>query len=50
MGRVPSLEEHLPLDSTWFRFAVAWPLIAATVAVFGWVEDVAARRSRRLLP
>ncbi|MCX5401268.1 acyltransferase [Streptomyces sp. NBC_00102] len=50
MWQVPSMEEHLPLGSTWFQFAVAWPLIAAAVAVFGWVEDVAARRSPRLLP
>ncbi|MGW2836283.1 acyltransferase family protein [Streptomyces sp. NPDC001493] len=50
MWRVPSMEKHLPLGSTWFQYAVAWPLIAAAVAVFGWVEDVAARRSPRLLP
>ncbi|WP_328717995.1 acyltransferase [Streptomyces sp. NBC_00247] len=50
MWQVPSLEERLPLGSTWFQFVVVWPLIAAAVAVFGWVEDVAAGRSPRLLP
>ncbi|MGW0860641.1 hypothetical protein ACWD3D_36745, partial [Streptomyces sp. NPDC002690] len=50
MWQVPLLEERLPLGSTWFQFVVVWPLIAAAVAVFGWVEDVAAGRPPRLLP
>ncbi|MFG2626170.1 acyltransferase [Streptomyces sp. NPDC048473] len=50
MWNVPALERDLPLDSMWFQFAVAWVLIAAAVALFGWVEDLAAKRGPRLLP
>lgn len=50
MWNVPAFERHLPLGSTWLQFGVAWVLIAAAVALFGWVEDVAARRRPRLLP
>ncbi|MFF1911451.1 acyltransferase [Streptomyces sp. NPDC058239] len=50
MWNVPALEWDLPLDSMWFQFAVAWVLIAAAVALFGWVEDLAAKRGPRLLP
>ncbi|MGW5617812.1 acyltransferase family protein [Streptomyces sp. NPDC003877] len=47
---VPAFEAHLPLDSQWFLFGVAWVLIAVFVLLCGWVEDVAARRPPRLLP
>ncbi|MFE3742453.1 acyltransferase [Streptomyces sp. NPDC059134] len=47
---IPAFERDLPLDSAWFQFGVAWALIAAAVALFGWVEDVAAKRRPRLLP
>jgi peptidoglycan/LPS O-acetylase OafA/YrhL len=33
-----------------WNFFVIWVLIACAVLVFGWVEDVAARRSPRLFP
>ncbi|MGI5393420.1 acyltransferase family protein [Streptomyces sp. CA-251251] len=47
---VPAFEAYLPLDSQWFLLGVAWALIAVLVLLFGWVEDVAARRRPRLLP
>ncbi|MFJ7494040.1 acyltransferase [Streptomyces sp. NPDC097727] len=50
MWNVPALERDLPLDSMWFQFAVAWVLIAVAVVLFGWVEDLAAKRRPRLLP
>ncbi|MEQ7128844.1 acyltransferase family protein [Actinopolymorpha sp. B11F2] len=50
MWDVPLFEEVLPLDSVWFSFAVAWPLIAVAIVAVGWVEDLAARRRRRLWP
>ncbi|MFE7710162.1 acyltransferase [Streptomyces sp. NPDC057486] len=50
MWNVPAFERDLPLDSMWFQFGVAWVLIAAAVALFGWVEDIAAKRGPRLLP
>lgn len=50
MWEVPAMERRLPLDSLWWQFGVAWVLIAAAVACFGWIEDVAAGRGPRLLP
>nr|WP_299534846.1 acyltransferase [uncultured Streptomyces sp.] len=50
LWRFPWAEAHLPLESTWLMFGVAWVLIAAAVLALGWVEDVAAKRSPRLLP
>lgn len=50
MWEVPALERHLPLDSLWVQFGLAWVLIAVAVVSLGWVEDVAARRRPRLLP
>ncbi|MEV8242661.1 acyltransferase [Streptomyces rochei] len=47
---VPAFEAYLPLDSQWFLLAVGWALVAVAVVLFGWVEDVAARRRPRLLP
>ncbi|MFF9458211.1 acyltransferase family protein [Streptomyces flaveolus] len=47
---VPAFEAHLPLDSQWFLLGVGWVLIAVFVVLFGWVEDVAARRRPRLVP
>lgn len=47
---VPALAAHLPLDSQWFLFGVGWVLIALSVLLCGWVEDLAARRKPRLLP
>ncbi|RKE22548.1 acyltransferase [Streptomyces sp. TLI_171] len=44
--------EHLKwlLSSQWFTLLVAIPLLALLVMTFGWVEDVAAKRSPRLFP
>ncbi|MYX32640.1 MULTISPECIES: acyltransferase [unclassified Streptomyces] len=50
MWRVRAFELSLPLDSTWFQFAVAWGLIAVAVLLPGLVEDLAAGRRPRLLP
>lgn len=52
LWNVPLLEERVPwvLDSTWFQFAVIWPLLALLVVCFGWVEDLAAKRRPRLFP
>lgn len=47
---VPAFEAYLPLDSQWFLLGVVWALIAVFVLLFGWVEDVAARKRPRLLP
>ncbi|WP_441249063.1 acyltransferase family protein [Kitasatospora sp. McL0602] len=41
---------HWLLTSPWFPLMVALPVIALLVLVFGWVEDVAAKRSPRLFP
>ncbi|WP_405533291.1 acyltransferase [Streptomyces avidinii] len=38
------------LASQWFTLLVAIPLLGVLVLTFGWVEDVAAKRSPRLLP
>ncbi|WP_083646542.1 acyltransferase family protein [Kitasatospora sp. CB01950] len=38
------------LTSQWFTLLVGIPLLALLVLVFGWVEDVAARRRPRLFP
>lgn len=45
---VPALS-GVVYNSIW-NFGVIWVLIAGAVLVFGWVEDVAARRSPRLFP
>lgn len=42
--------ESLPLETTWFQIVVAWLLVVVAMLVFGWVEDLAARRRPRLLP
>lgn len=47
---VPAFEAYLPLESQWFLLGVGWALIAGFVLLFGWVEDVAARKRPRLLP
>ncbi|MER5441521.1 acyltransferase [Streptomyces sp. NPDC002790] len=47
---VPAFERWLPLESQWFLFGVGWLLIAVAVPMWGWVEDVAAKRAPRLLP
>ncbi|MFF3616025.1 acyltransferase family protein [Streptomyces sp. NPDC002580] len=48
--KVPAFEKWLPLESQWFMFAVGWLLIWTAIPLFGWVEDVAARKRPRLLP
>ncbi|MFG2436836.1 acyltransferase family protein [Streptomyces sp. NPDC048508] len=48
--KVPAFEAWLPLESQWFLFAVGWVLIWLAIVLFGWVEDVAARKRPRLLP
>lgn len=50
MWAVPALEDTLPLDAGWFQYVVTWPLIAVAVLLFGWMEDLAAKRKPRLLP
>jgi peptidoglycan-N-acetylglucosamine deacetylase len=50
MWAVPLLEDTLPLSTTWFQYVVTWPLIVVAVVLFGWIEDVAARRRPRLRP
>jgi hypothetical protein len=47
---VPAFEKWLPLESQWFMFAIGWVLIWIAIPLFGWVEDVAARKKPRLLP
>lgn len=38
------------LESQWFPLAIAIPLIALAILLFGWIEDVAAKRRPRLFP
>jgi hypothetical protein len=40
------------LDTTYmlWMFVLVWPLIGLTIVAFGWIEDIAARRSPRLWP
>lgn len=38
------------LSSQWFALVVAVPLIALAIVLFGWIEDVAAKRKPRLFP
>ncbi|MGP3773005.1 acyltransferase family protein [Streptomyces sp. SDT5-1] len=47
---VPAFERWLPLESQWFLYGVGWLLIAVAVPMWGWVEDIAAKRSPRVLP
>ncbi|MGW2339107.1 acyltransferase family protein [Streptomyces sp. NPDC001661] len=47
---VPAFEKWLPLESQWFLFGIGWLLIAVAVPMWGWVEDLAAKRAPRLLP
>ncbi|MET9892598.1 acyltransferase [Streptomyces sp. NPDC006465] len=47
---VPAFEKWLPLESQWFMFGIGWVLIWIAIPLFGWVEDVAARKKPRLLP
>ncbi|MFD5564276.1 acyltransferase family protein [Kitasatospora griseola] len=52
LWKIPFFEQHLPwlLSSPWFTLLVGLPLLALLVLVFGWVEDVAAKRRPRLFP
>ncbi|WP_079125978.1 acyltransferase family protein [Streptomyces sp. ERV7] len=52
LWNVGSLGESVPwlLDSAWPVLAFTWVLIGLCVLSFGWVEDVAAKRSPRLWP
>ncbi|MFI8949065.1 acyltransferase [Streptomyces sp. NPDC053750] len=47
---VPAFEAYLPLESQWFLLGVGCCLVAVFVVLFGWVEDVAARKRPRLVP
>ncbi|MFD5077401.1 acyltransferase family protein [Streptomyces sp. NPDC058371] len=47
---VPAFEKYLPLESQWFMFGIGWLLIWIAIPLFGWVEDVAAKRKPKLLP
>ncbi|PPS76805.1 hypothetical protein BZZ08_06601 [Streptomyces sp. MH60] len=46
------LGEHVPwlLESPWPVLAIAWLLIGSCVVWFGWMEDVAAKRTPQLWP
>jgi hypothetical protein len=33
-----------------WMFLLVWPLIGLTILAFGWIEDIAAKRSPRLWP
>ncbi|MFI6339514.1 acyltransferase family protein [Streptomyces sp. NPDC050535] len=48
--KVPAFEKWLPLESQWFMFGIGWVLIWIAIPLFGWVEDVAAKKRPRLLP
>jgi peptidoglycan/LPS O-acetylase OafA/YrhL len=64
MATVPILDQiyNLPfmqsdravsaLDATYmlWMFVLVWPLIGLTIMAFGWIEDIAAKRSPRLWP
>ncbi|MCX5200882.1 acyltransferase [Streptomyces sp. NBC_00237] len=54
LGSVPVLGElvNANLGKLYqvLMFILAWPLIAAAIATFGWAEDVAAKRKPRLWP
>jgi hypothetical protein len=64
MATVPILDQayNLPfmqsdravsaLDTTYmlWMFVLVWPLIGLTIMAFGWIEDIAAKRSPRLWP
>ncbi|MFD5627745.1 acyltransferase [Streptomyces sp. NPDC127072] len=47
---VPAFEKWLPLESQWFMFGIGWVLIWIAIPLFGWVEDVAAKKRPKLLP
>ncbi|WP_405014833.1 acyltransferase family protein [Kitasatospora sp. NBC_01539] len=49
---VPLLAENVPwlLDSEWTAMVLAWPVIGLCIVLFGWIEDVAAKRRPRLFP
>jgi hypothetical protein len=47
---VPAFEKYLPLESQWFMFGIGWVLIWIAIPLFGWVEDVAAKKKPTLLP
>ncbi|WP_371599115.1 acyltransferase family protein [Streptomyces sp. NBC_00564] len=48
--KVPAFERWLPLESQWFMFGIGWVLIWIAIPLFGWVEDVAAKKKPKLLP
>ncbi|MEU9209016.1 acyltransferase family protein [Streptomyces sp. NPDC048415] len=48
--KVPAFEKWLPLESQWFMFGIGWVLIWIAIPLFGWVEDVAAKKKPKLLP
>jgi hypothetical protein len=50
MWSVPFLAHSLPLGSNWWKYTLTWPLLCLPVLVFGWAEDIAARRRPRLWP
>ncbi|WP_399885663.1 acyltransferase [Streptomyces sp. BBFR51] len=47
-----TLGEHVPwlLESPWPVLAIAWLLIGSCIVWFGWMEDVAAKRTPQLWP
>ena len=47
---IPFLDQHGIAESVWFQYTVAWVLVGFAILLFGWVEDIAARRKPRLFP
>jgi len=44
------INDRLGLYTAPEQFAMAWLLIGVAVLLFGWVEDIAARRPPELIP
>ncbi|MFJ3643560.1 acyltransferase family protein [Streptomyces sp. NPDC090108] len=52
LWRFDVLDEHFAwlLNSSWPELALVWALVCGCVVLFGWVEDLAAKRRPRLWP
>ena len=47
---IPFMDKSGIAESVWFQYLVAWVLVGVAILLFGWVEDIAARRKPRLFP
>jgi peptidoglycan/LPS O-acetylase OafA/YrhL len=47
---IPFMDKYGIAESVWFQYLVAWVLVGVAILLFGWVEDIAARRKPRLFP